>query len=176
MNPKPDMKIPALYGGVIIGLISSIPFVSFINCFCCAGVLLGGFLSVMFYKNNFTPDTPPFTSGDCLLVGLFAGIIGAVVSTALSLIFTLMFGNVAMEFFFNFLKNANIQLPPEVMDQMESALRARLSIAHILISFFFGGIIYMIFGMLGGLIGYSVFKPKTLVAMPPPPPPVSPVS
>ncbi len=170
MNPKPDMKIPALYGGVIIGLISSIPFVSFVNCFCCAGVLLGGFLSVMFYKNNFTPDTPPFTSGDCLIVGLLAGIIGAVISTLLSLVFTLIFGNVAMEFLFNFLRNANIQLPPEVMDQMESALRERLSVVHIMTSFFFGGILYMIFGMLGGLIGFSVFKPKTLTAMPPPPP------
>jgi hypothetical protein len=169
MNLKPDMKIPALYGGLIIGLISSVPFVSFINCFCCAGVLLGGFLSVMFYKNNFTPDTPPFTSGDCVVVGLLSGVIGAVVSTILSVIFTIIFGNIAMQFLLDLLRNSNIQIPAQAMEQLESALREKMTIFHIATNFFFAGILYMIFGMLGGLIGYSVFKPKQLSTMPPPP-------
>lgn len=170
MNPKPDMKIPALYGGLIIGLISSIPFVSFINCFCCAGVLLGGFLSVMFYKNNFTPDTPPFTSGDCVLVGLLAGVVGAVISTFLSVIFTIIFGNLAMQFLLDLLRHSNIHLPANVLDQLETAMAEKMTIFHIVTNFFFAGFIYMIFGMLGGLIGYSVYKPKQLQVMPPPPP------
>ena len=171
MNPKPDMKIPALYGGLIIGLVSSIPFVSFVNCFCCAGVLFGGFLSVMFYKNNFTPDTPPFTSGDCALVGLLAGVIGAVVSTACSLLFTLIFGDLAMKFLLDFLRHSNIQLPANVLDQLETAMAEKLTVFHIVTNFFFAGIIYMIFGLLGGLIGYSVYKPKQFQVMPPPPAP-----
>src|SRR5258708_39925789 len=94
MDQKPDKLIPALYGGIIMGLISSIPFLNLVNCLCCAGVLLGGFLAVMFYKKNFTPDTPPFTSGDCLAVGAMAGVVGAFVGTILSLIFAAIFGDV----------------------------------------------------------------------------------
>ena len=45
MNPKPDKIIPALYGGIIMALVSTIPFVSFINCLCCAGIMLGGLLA-----------------------------------------------------------------------------------------------------------------------------------
>ena len=83
MNPKPDKLIPAIYGGIIMGVISAVPFLNFINCLCCAGILLGGFFAVMFYKNNFTPDTPPFTSSDCMVVGVLSGVCGAVVGTVL---------------------------------------------------------------------------------------------
>ena len=84
MNPKPDKFIPALYGGVIMGIVSSVPFLSAINCLCCAGIMFGGFLAVFFYKNNFTPDTPPYTTGDCMAVGALAGVVGAFVGTVLN--------------------------------------------------------------------------------------------
>ena len=169
MNPKPDKIIPALYGGIILGFISSVPFLSFINCFCCAGILLGGFLAVMFYTKNFTPDTAPFTSSDCLTVGLLAGFVGAAVETVLSLIFVAMFGNVTVKFLLNFLHNSNIQIPPDAMEKLEEALDQSKSIATIVMNFFFAMLINGIFGLLGGLIGYSVFKPKQPHVMTPPP-------
>jgi len=173
MNPTPDKKIPALYGGIVIGLVSSIPFLSVINCFCCAGILLGGFLAVMFYAKNFTPDTTPFTAGDCISVGILAGIIGAVVETFLSLGFVAMFGNVTVEFLIDFLRNSNIQIPEEAMTKLEEALQESMSFVTILTNFFFALLINAIFGLLGGLIGYSVYKPKQPQVMPPPPPQVA---
>ena len=83
MNPKPDKFMPALYGGIIMALVSSIPFISFINCFCCAGIILGGFLAVFFYKNNMTPESPPLNAGDSMVVGLLSGFIGAVIGSIL---------------------------------------------------------------------------------------------
>ena len=171
MNPKPDKKIPALYGGILMGLVSAIPFVSFINCFCCAGILAGGFLAVMFYKNNFTPDTPPFTAGDCMTVGVFAGVIGAIVETILSVIFLLIFGNVALEFLMDIIRNSNIQIPAEAMRSLEDAISEKANVAHILLNFFFVLLLNSLFGMLGGLIGYNIFKPKQQTMMPPPPAP-----
>lgn len=168
MVPKPDKKIPALYGGIIIGLISSIPFLSLVNCFCCAGILLGGFLAVMFYKNNFTPDTPPFTAGDCMAVGVFAGVTGAVVEAGLSMLFMALFGNVALDFLLNLARNSNLQLPGDAMDRLEQALREGRTGASMVMNFFGSLFINVLFGMLGGLIGYSIFKPKG-VPMPPPP-------
>src|SRR5467141_2556172 len=123
MNSKPDKNIPALYGGIIMGLVSSIPFLSLINCLCCAGILLGGFLAVMFYKKNFTPDTPPFTSADCLAVGAMAGVVGAFVGTILTLTFTAIFGDVARELVLNLIRNGSIPLPPELADKIEESMR-----------------------------------------------------
>jgi hypothetical protein len=169
MNQKPDKFIPALYGGTIMGLISSIPFLSLVNCLCCAGILLGGFLAVVFYKKNFTPDTPPFTSADCLAVGAMAGVVGAVVGTVLSLIFVALFGDVAREFMLSVLRNSALQLPPELLDKMEEGMREGTSGFALFFRFISTLVIDTIFGLLGGLIGYSILKQKELPMMPPPP-------
>ena len=168
MNPKPDKKIPASYGGIIMGLISAIPFLGVVNCLCCAGILLGGFLAVVFYKNNFTPDTPPFTAGDCMAVGALAGIVGAVVDTLLSIVFVALFGNVAQEFILGILRDMSLQIPEELMNAIEEALTQGTMGFAIIMSFFSALVLDSLFGLLGGLIGYAIFKPKQQV-MPPPP-------
>ncbi len=170
MNPKPAMSAPILYSGMIIGLVSSIPFVNIINCFCCAGVVLGGFLGVFFYKSNFTPDTPPFTSSDCLLVGLGGGILGAVISTAVSTLFTALFGNLTAKFLVEALQNSNLPNADMILDKLREAMNEPLTMLRFVSSLFLTCILYGIFGLLGGLIGYSIFKPKGLAPMPPPPP------
>ncbi len=179
MNPKPDKMIPALYGGIIMGVISAVPFLSIINCLCCAGVLLGGVLAVMFYKNNFTPDTPPFTTGDCMAVGALSGVFGAVVGAVLGSFFLAIFGNISGEFILEFLKNSNINLPPEALDQMEQGFRESASASQFFISLGTSLIVDPLFGLLGGLLGYSIFKPKKppynpFPMTPPPPPPAPP--
>ncbi|TLY32330.1 MAG: hypothetical protein E6K56_03505 [Ignavibacteria bacterium] len=160
MNPKPDKKIPALYGGIIMGLVSSIPFLSLINCLCCAGILLGGFLGVMFYKKNFTPDTPPFTAGDCAAVGALAGVVGAVVGTVLSLLFVALVGDVARQFILDLLKNSNLQLPQGFLQMFEERMREGATGLALVFRLMAALVIDSVFGLLGGLIGYSVFKTK----------------
>lgn len=166
MYEKPDKFIPALYGGLIIGFISSVPFLNLINCFCCAGIMLGGFLAIFFYKENFTPDTPPFTAGDCMTVGVFAGLIGAVVAVFLEAIFHLIFGNVFGKFVLEQIQRMDIQLPEESLDAIQKALEGGLTFSSIFISLIMGAILNSIFGMLGGLIGYNVYKPKPTVMQP----------
>lgn len=158
---KPDKFLPALYGGLIMGVISAVPFLNFVNCLCCAGILLGGFLAVFFYKNNFTPDTPPFTSGDCLAVGALAGVIGAFVATLLSLVFVMLFGDIVKEFILRFLEHADLEIPTEMMDEIRKRLEeSSMGFVSVLIDLVFSLIIYPIFGLLGGLIGYGIFKPQ----------------
>ena len=167
MNSKPDKLIPALYGGIIMAFISTVPFLSFINCLCCAGILFGGFLAVFFYKNNFTPDTSPFTAGDCMAVGAFSGVVGAVVGTVLSVIFLKLFGNVMANVILEFLQNSSADIPDELMESIEQSLTEASSPFMIIVNFFSSLLINSLFGMLGGLIAYSVYKPKHEV-MPPP--------
>jgi hypothetical protein len=167
MHPKPDKMIPALYGGIIMALISAIPVINLVNCLCCAGILLGGFLATMFYKNNFTPDTPPFTSGDCMAVGALAGVVGAIAGTILSLLIVALFGNVAREMAMDIIKNLGVAIPPEVLDKMEESMQEGATAGAMLFQFFIALLVDTLFGLLGGLIGYSVFKSKQPV-MPPP--------
>lgn len=165
MNPKPDKILPALYGGIIMGLVSAIPFLNLINCLCCAGIILGGLLAVYFYKSNFTPDTPPFTSGDCMAVGAIAGVVGAIVSTVFSLLFVTMFGDVTKEFLLEFLKDWD--LPQEAIEGIEQAFAEQTTAFSIVTNFLLALVIYPLFGLLGGVIGYNVYKPKQTMTQPP---------
>lgn len=167
MYEKPDKIIPALYGGLIIGVISSVPFLNLINCLCCAGIMLGGFLAIFFYKDNFTPDTPPFTAGDCMTVGVFAGLIGAFVAVILDIIFQMIFGNIFGRFVLEQIQQMDIQLPEETWATLEKAFEDSLSFSGVFISLVTGLILNSIFGLLGGLIGYNIFKPKPSVSQPP---------
>ncbi|MBI5476484.1 MAG: hypothetical protein HY964_07075 [Ignavibacteriales bacterium] len=175
MNQKPDKLIPSLYGGVIMAVISAIPFLNFINCFCCAGIMLGGFLGVFFYKNNFTPGTPPLTSGDCLAVGALSGVFGAVIGTLLAYASLMLFGNIMGEFLFDMIRNMNLEIPQEALDAMEESMSAGLTFVSMFMQLIMNLVIDSIFGLLGGLIAYSVYKPKGVITPPapmPPPPPV----
>jgi hypothetical protein len=167
MYAKPDKFIPSMYGGVIIGVISAVPFLNLLNCFCCAGIMFGGFLAIFFYKNNFTPDTPPFTAGDCMTVGVFAGLVGAVVAVFLESILNVIFGNVFGRFVLEQLQNMNLNIPEESRDAIEEALQGGLTVGKLFLSLITGLILNSIFGMLGGLIGYNVYKPKTPQMQPP---------
>ncbi len=166
MFEKPEKFTPALYGGIIIGIISSVPFLNFLNCLCCAGVIIGGILSVYFYKQNFTSEMPPFTSGDCLNVGLYAGIIGAIIATALSAVFLILFGNVVGEFILEYLRSADIELPEETFEAIEKAFSQQLTFISILTDLVVSLILYSLFGLLGGIIGYNIFKPKQIDYLP----------
>jgi hypothetical protein len=162
MPQKPDMFRPALYGGLIMAVLSGVPFLSVINCCCCAGVLLGGFLAVFFYTRDMTPGMPPMETNDALKLGAIAGVVGAVGGTILSAVFSLAMGDAGNEAVMGIIRQFEGQIPPEVMDQIETGVgqSGGFGAANILIGFLSSIIIYPIFGLLGGLIGYQVFRNK----------------
>ena len=53
MPPKPDKLMPALYGGIVIGILSGVPGLNLINCLCCAGIMLGGIVSVYLWDPEY---------------------------------------------------------------------------------------------------------------------------
>lgn len=171
MPEKPSKLTSALYGGLIMGAISGLPVLNIVNCFCCAGVFLGGFLSVMFYKNELTAAMPPLTSSDGMQLGALAGVFGALFGSILHILTLLAIGDVTSGMVLDILKNMN--LPPEAMDAIEQSIQqageltAFVIVKQIILSL----VIDPLFGLLGGLIGFNVFKPKTPMMMPPSPPP-----
>ncbi len=170
MPNRPGIVLPALYGGIIMGVISAVPGLSLLNCFCCAGIMLGGFLAVFFYKKDLTPGMPPLMSSDGLKLGALAGVFGAIVSVILSKLVTMMFGGADEKMLKDMIESMGLrdQLPPGTMEQIEEGLGAGMGFFQIVITF----IIDPLFGLIGGLIGYSVFKGKPVVPGAPLPPPV----
>src|SRR6185503_5545589 len=73
---------PALIGGVLLGLLSVIPFVNAVNVCCCLWAILGGMLASYIYVKN---SPTPANAGDGAILGALAGAIGAVISIILGI-------------------------------------------------------------------------------------------
>jgi hypothetical protein len=178
MPTKPDKVLPALYGGIIIAVISTVPGLSFINCLCCAGVMAGGVMAVFFYKNTLTPESSPLESSDGVQLGLIAGAFAAVIATFFSIIIRLIFGDVGSKMIMEFLERLadSGSLPPEAMDGIRQGISQSMEegfkFAQIMIGFVINIIIYPLFGLFGGLIGVAMFKSKQLPVVQQPPPAV----
>ncbi len=166
MPTKPDKMLPALYGGIVIAVISTVPGLSFINCLCCAGVMIGGVMAVYFYKNTLTPESSTLESSDGVQLGLLAGAFAAVIATVLSVIIQLMFGNVGSKMIMEFIERLaeSGSIPPEAMDGIRQgiaqSMEGGLKLAQIMLSLVINIIIYPLFGLFGGLIGVAMFKSK----------------
>ncbi len=168
MPNRPGIVLPALYGGIIMGVISAVPGLSLLNCFCCAGIMLGGFLAVFFYKKDLTAGMPLLSSADGVKLGALAGVFGAIVSIVLSRLVTAVLGGVDEKMVKDLFDSMGLtdQLPPGTMEQIEEGMGAGMGFFQIVVTF----VIDPLFGLIGGLIGYSVFKEKQVVPTVPPPP------
>ena len=149
---------PALFGGVFIGVLSSLPFVSGLNACCCLWVISGGVLTAYLLQQRMPL---PMTAADGALAGLMAGVIGALIAGVLSATIAAMTGMSGAETF----EQLPQGMPPEV-EQMFERVRALPPAVWIILPFVIFLFVFPIFGMLGGLLGVAIFKKS-----PPPPPP-----
>ena len=178
------MLKPALIGGVLLGVLSSLPILNLFNCICCAWVVGGGFLAAYLYVKE-CPS--PVSMGGGVAIGLFAGIIGAIVSALFSIPLNYLMHSGGMDIAEQ-IRMALEQvpnLPPETREAIESlSNRGDMGVLYFLFALFFTLVIYCLFAMLGGAIGVAVFekrKPGTVPTdhnsysppgnLPPPPPP-----
>ena len=152
------MMRPALIGGASLGVASAIPPVNFINCACCALVIGGGVLASYLYFKDAEPTTEkPY--GEGITLGALAGIVGALVSTVISIPVSLLgFGIGSMGMFSEALENAD--LPPEVADMLATIGSGGFAIGALLIGLVFSLVINVIFAGIGGAIGVAIFVKK----------------
>jgi len=148
---------PAILGGLLIGVLSALPFVSM--C-CCLWVIAGGVLTTYLLQERLRT---PVTAGDATVAGLLAGLIGAILSTVLSQLLSLVRGVGVADAIDEMLGQG--RLPPEMtgaLEQVRDMPAALFVIGALLVTM----LIYPIFSMLGALLGVALFKRQ-----PPPPPP-----
>lgn len=163
---------PALLGGLFIGVLSSLPFVSAANLCCCLWVVTGGLLTA-YLQQQATPE--PLETSEAALGGLVAGVVGALISVLISQILLTITGPLWQQSFQEGMRRAfeqNADMPPEMRDRVQ-ALITRLTTGPglALVQIAFALPIYAIFGLLGGLLGMAFFKKK----LPPAPPAVPPL-
>ncbi len=162
MKSKPDKLMPSLYGGLLIATVWSVPGLNFLNCLCCAGVLLGGFLAVLLYQKDITTDMEPLSQDDCKNIGVYTGIIASVAGAIIQFIIQLVFGDIAIDLMVKLAERMQVDFPPELYQMIEEAKQQGPNIFGSIIAMFVTIIPNTLFAFLGALIGWKVFKPKQL--------------
>jgi uncharacterized protein YqgC (DUF456 family) len=152
------MLMPAVWGGLLIGVLSALPIVGLANLCCCMWVIAGGMVAAYVLQSN---TAQVITTGDGAVVGLLAGIVGAAVHTLVSLPVNLLMGGVTQRLLQQIVDRTP-DIPDNVRQMMDSMSNsAAFSIAGAVIGFMFWLFIGAIFASLGGLLGAVFFKKKT---------------
>jgi hypothetical protein len=154
------MGQPALIGGLVVGVLSSLPIISAGNACCCMWVVAGGAVAAYVLQQN---QTTPISPGDGALVGLFAGLIGAGVGFVISIPLSMVMAPMQRAMMQRILENAG-DMPPAARQFLENmsgpttaaGLMARMTIRVVVLCFTL--VIYSIFATLGGLLGTAIFK------------------
>jgi hypothetical protein len=157
-----DKVKPALIGGVVLGLLSVIPFVNWVNFCCCLWAILGGMLaSYLYIKKSPTPAT----AGDGAILGVIAGLVGALIAIIIGIPLSLVIGTAMNEILIRLVENAN----PEQARMMRAQMGVQ-TVGAAIGRGFIGAIFLFIFSIIGGLLGVPIFEKRKGNAVPPPPP------
>ena len=149
---------PALLGGLLIGVLSVLPFV---NLCCCLWVVVGGLLAA-YLRQQSQPE--PLEAADAALVGLMAGVTGALIFILATSVMPWNSGPAA-EQQIRSLVDQNPQLSAQARAIMVNLFAGR-GILLVMIAIVLP--VYAVFSMLGALLGLVMFKKKP----PSPPAPV----
>ncbi len=153
---------PALIGGVVLGILSVIPFVNIVNLCCCLWAILGGALaSYMYIQSSPTPARP----GDGAVVGLLAGVVGALIFIVIGIPISLVMGSAMTGVMGRLMESVD----PSQAEVMRRQMEASQTVAGAIINGLVMAILLVIFSMLGGLLGVPLFEKRKGMTPPPPP-------
>jgi len=151
-----DFLKPAITGGLGMGVLSALPFISALNILCCLWAQAGGGLAVWFL-NKQRPGGIRYSDG--ALAGVLSGLIGAVVATAIAIPIQMLLlteESVAQ------MQEALKQLPfsPAVVDAMSQFLQPGFSLSRTLISLLMNMVTLGLFAMIGGILTTAILSRK----------------
>lgn len=147
---------PALAGGMFLGFLSSLPFLSLANCICCMWVLLGGGIAAMLLQRQ-RPSA--ITFGDGAFVGVLSGLFGAVVGTAVQIpvqiIAARLIGSQQQQFE-EWIRQFGLEGP--MRDWALRIASGEISLTTILFTFFSNLLMWSLFAMIGGILAVAVLN------------------
>ncbi|HQT90881.1 MAG TPA: hypothetical protein PL001_02500 [Candidatus Kryptobacter bacterium] len=146
---------PALFAGLIMAIINFAPGLDLVNCFCCAGLFIGGVLAVFFFRMD-TPPDHTIMNIDGFYLGLWTGIFAAGFETVLNITIGPFIADIKFQMLKNILKRIlnGTPMPSGLMDQLSQAIAAakRPGLLDTLLSFFLVVVVYSIFTIFGALL------------------------
>jgi hypothetical protein len=154
---KPEYFTPALIAGAVSGVLSGIPLV---NCLCCLWIIGGAALAAHLLAGR---TDGPLTAGDGAIVGAMTGIVAAVVDALMGI----PLRTVNLEF-----ARRLVERMSEFADEMPSGWEnwfdrgAGSSPGLFFLGLFLSAAIFAALGVLGGVIGASLFGRKKPAAPP----------
>jgi hypothetical protein len=162
-----SMLMPAVWGGLAIGILSALPIVGAFNFCCCLWIVTGGVLAAYVLQSN---TDVPIEPGDGALVGFLSGLFGAFVYVFVSLPLTIVLGPVQQRAVSRILETIR-DIPPELRDALSTARGPEVAVASVVLGLVMMLFLGAIFATAGGLLGAVFFKKK---AAPPPSPTTEP--
>jgi hypothetical protein len=162
--------LPVFLGGLFIGVLSALPIISIANC-CCLWLISGGVLTVRLAQQ----DRPFINPGRGALLGLGAGVVGAVVWVFAAVALDVVLGPLQRQMIEAMLSGAQ-DMPPDAREWFEQIAATSASPLRYVMGFafhFFGAA----FAALGGFLGAMFFRrdvPPALGGDPLVPPPLPP--
>jgi hypothetical protein len=153
---------PAIIGGVVVGLLSAIPFVNIPNICCCLWAILGGAIaSYMYIKSSPTP----VKVGEGAVLGVLAGLVGAVIYIVIGIPLGILAGSALNGVIVKMMENAD----PSTARQMQRQMVGQSILGSIMFGFVWA-LLLILFSTVGGLIGVTIFEKRKGNPNPPPPP------
>lgn len=154
---------PALLGGVVLGVLSVIPFVNWVNVCCCLWAILGGVLASYLYIKG---SPVPARAGDGAIVGALAGVVGAVIFLVIGIPVGLLTGAAVANLIADIIANVD----PSVARQIRFQTAAGQSIVGEIVRGCIGAVLLVVFSTIGGLLGIPIFEKRKVNDIAPLPP------
>lgn len=146
----------SIIGGTVAALLTAIPFINFVNCFCCVGIMLGGAIGLFYYDRSiqFQDLISPAIA---ITLGIGSGLAGAFIGLFIEWFIYLNFGNWELDFLKNLFEN--LEDVPPMLENMITDLESELSHGFLWISILLQNLIIMpLFSLFGALIMRAVLN------------------
>jgi hypothetical protein len=161
-NERPEYLVPALIGGGVAGVLSGMPV---LYCLCCLWIIAGAVLGTAILARN---TSGPLTAGDGAISGALTGIVAAIVFTVLEMS---PLGALNRNFVLRLAERwaqASGQSVPQLAQLRQLGAGTGRTLPALILGLFISAAIFAVLGILGGVIGVSLFGKKKPPAGPPP--------
>ncbi len=154
---------PAIIGGVVIGLLSAIPFVNLANICCCLWAILGGIITSYLYIKS---SPVPAQAGDGAVLGALAGLIGAVIYLVVGIPISILLGDAMIRVMTGMIEGVD----PAQAELLRRQMEASQNIVSVIIQSLIVAVLLVVFSTIGGLLAVPIFEKRKVEMAPPPPP------
>lgn len=157
MVEKPSKLQPVLIGGLVLGLGSVIPIISFGNVCCCGWAIVGGALAAyLLIKRS---AIFPITSGDGASAGALAGLVGSFINLILGVPLSLLQWNNVITTMQQRADNVADAASRQMVRQMTDAMQGHPALIALGVWVVFT-IVSTGMAALGGVIGVAIFEKR----------------